>query len=315
MFIKSAILISILIQVVAAILAINLTRDAKYNKSWILLTMALLFMAARRVIEFFPFMYKDVSREVAMINSWIGVATSIIITIAIIYIRKIFRMIKMAEATKLVLDRKILRTIIRTEENERKRFAKDLHDGLGPLLSNVKMSISALEISEKIPDNLEVLSNMKILINEAISSIKEISNNLSPHILDNFGLTIALQSFSDKIKKTGLIDIQLITNIHNIRFNYNIEIILYRVICELINNTVKHAHAGNISIQIMKKDKLLNVIYEDDGVGFEIDENIGSTSGMGFSNMISRLNSINGKIVFKNKKNNGFKAVISCPVK
>ncbi len=315
MFIKTAILISILIQVVAAVLAINLTRVAKYNKSWILLTLALLFMATRRVIEYFPFVYKDVSNEVAIINSWIGVATSILIAGGIIYIRKIFTMIKMAEATKLVVDRKVLRAIIRTEESERKRFAKDLHDGLGPLLSNVKMSISALEIVENNKENQEILTNMKHVINETLDSIREISNNLSPHILDNFGLASAVGSFADKIKQTGMIDIDIDSNVQAVRFNYNIEIVFYRVLCELITNTVKHARARSIKIKIWQKTGLLMVEYLDDGKGLESVREISYSSGMGFSNMISRVKSINGEISFKNKKGNGFYVLITCPLK
>ena len=209
----------------------------------------------------------------------------------------------MAEATKLVVDRKVLRAIIRTEENERKRFAKDLHDGLGPLLSNVKMSISALEISEKSKENMEILVNMKRMINETLESIKEISNNLSPHILDNFGLLSAINSFADEIKRTGMINIQIETNVQSTRFNYNIEIVLYRVICELIR------------IKVWQKPGSLTVEYFDDGRGLDTEREIGYSSGMGFSNMLSRIKSVNGEISFKSKKNNGFNVLINCPLK
>ena len=315
MYIKIAIIISIVLQVFAAILAINLTRATRYNKSWILLTVALLFMAARRVIEYFPFIYKDISYEVQMINSWMGVVTSVIITIAIILIRKIFAMIKRAEASKLVMERTILNAIIRTEEDERKRFAKDLHDGLGPLLSNVKMSISTLELDEKNKANFEVLNNMKIVINEAIDSIKEVSNNLSPHILESFGLDSALKSFIEKIKKNTESEIIYYSNLTGKRYKYNNEIVLYRVICELINNTLKHAEAKEIHIDIDEKNDELFLKYTDDGIGFELESLESRTSGMGISNMVSRIKSIQGKIEFKTALNRGFTACIKCPAK
>ena len=315
MYIKIAIIISIVLQVFAAILAINLTRATRYNKSWILLTTALLFMAARRVIEYFPFIYKDISYEVQMINSWMGVITSVIITIAIILIRKIFAMIKRAEASKLIMERSILNAIIRTEENERKRFAKDLHDGLGPLLSNVKMSISTLELDEKNDANSEILNNMKIVINEAIDSIKEVSNNLSPHILENFGLKSALKSFIEKIKKTTETKIIYQSNLTGKRYKYNSEIVLYRVICELINNSLKHAEAKEIHIEIDEKSDELSLKYTDDGIGFELESLELKTSGMGISNMVSRIKSIQGSIDFKTALNRGFSAYIKCPVK
>ena len=197
----------------------------------------------------------------------------------------------------------------------RKRFAKDLHDGLGPLLSNVKMSISALEIAEKSKENLEILINMKHIINETLDSIKEISNNLSPHILDNFGLSSAIHSFADKIKRTGMIDILIETNIQSIRFSYNIEIVLYRVICELITNTVKHAKASSIRIKIWQRSGSLDVEYHDDGKGLDSERDIGYSSGMGFPNMLSRIKSVNGEISFKSKKADGLNVLINCPLK
>ncbi|MBN1184719.1 MAG: sensor histidine kinase [Bacteroidales bacterium] len=315
MYIKIAIIISIVLQVFAAALAINLTRATRYNKSWILLTSALLLMAARRVIEYFPFIYKDISFEVQMINSWVGVVTSVIITAAIILIRKIFAMIKHAEASKLVMERTILNAIIRTEENERKRFAKDLHDGLGPLLSNVKMSISTLELDEKNQSNLELLSNMKLVINEAIDSIKEVSNNLSPHILENFGLESAIKSFIDKVKKTTDTEIYYSTNLEGKRQRYNNEIVLYRVICELMNNTLKHAEAKSIQLDVIEKNDEITIKYSDDGIGVDLDSLDSKTPGMGMSNMVSRIKSIQGKIEIKSSLNRGFSAYIKCPVK
>lgn len=315
MYIKIAIIISIVLQVIAAILAINLTRATKYNKSWILLTLALLLMASRRLFEYFPFIYKDISKEIQSINSWIGVFISVLITAAIILIRKIFTMIKHAEASKLVMERTILNAMIKTEENERKRFAKDLHDGLGPLLSNVKMSVSALESSEKNKSDLEVLNNMRIVINEAIDSIKEVSNNLSPHILENFGLESAVNSFLEKVTKTGDISIEIKSDIGKKRFTYNTEIVLYRVICELINNTLTHAEASKIKIHFLLKNNHISIKYADDGIGMELYNPDTKTSGMGIPNMISRIKTINGTIEFKSNLNKGFVAQISAPTK
>jgi signal transduction histidine kinase len=87
---------------------------------------------------------------------------------------------------------KELNATIRTEEKERRRFAKDLHDDLGPLLSTIKMSVSALSNQKNEENKNEIIQNIDLVVDEAISSIKNISNNLSPHILTNFGLEKAL---------------------------------------------------------------------------------------------------------------------------
>lgn len=315
MYIKIALLISIVILVVSAVLAFSLIKVAKYNISWIMLTLALLLMAIRQVFEYFPYIYKDVSQDVALINSWLSVLICIFITIALIYIKRIFNMINNTEKSRLRMESRILSAIIRTEENERKRFAKDLHDGLGPLLSNLKMSVSTLENIKDRSEMDEILENMKTVSFEAISGIKQISNNLSPHILENFGLIHALENFSKAVQLNCNIDIDIKTNIRDQRFSYNIEIILYRIFSELINNTIKHSKANIVKIVILKNNDNLEMSYKDDGIGFDVENQNIEISGMGLSNIKSRIKTLNGDVKIISKPGSGFSANIICPIK
>ena len=109
-------------------------------------------------------------------------------------------------------EKRVINAIINTEENERKRFAKDLHDGLGPILSTVKMSLSALTDRIKDPSGSVILNNTNHLVNEAINTIKDISNNLSPHVLSNFGLASAISAFTTKINQTKAVEIDFKSN-------------------------------------------------------------------------------------------------------
>ncbi len=315
MYIKIAILISIGLLVFSAVLAISMTKVAKYNVSWIMLTLALLFMAVRRVFEYFPYIYKDVSPELEIVNNWVGVITALFITFALIFIRRIFNMIERTEKSRLLMEGRILSAIIRTEENERKRFAKDLHDGLGPLLSNIKMSVSTLDKIQDRDEMFEILENMKTVSQEAINGLKQISNNLSPHVLENFGLIHALENFSKSVQINCNVKININSELDENRFSYNIEIVLYRIVNELINNTVKHSKASNINIVIKKIKDNINIIYEDNGIGFDYETITYEHSGMGISNIKSRLKTINGSVEFLTRQNEGFKAVINCPVK
>jgi signal transduction histidine kinase len=315
LLIKAAIIFSIIIQVVAAIVAINLTRVAKYNISWILLTIALLLMAFRRVIEYFPFVYRELTEQMMMVNTWIGVITSVIILIGLIYIRKIFNMIRQTDKTRMVLERKVLDTIVRTEESERKRFAKDLHDGLGPLLSNLKMSVSALEAMDNKADMLEILENMKAVTNESLSSIREIANNLSPHILENFGILKAVEDFSKKVKVHSGLNIQIESNLKNKRYTYNTEIILYRVVTELLNNTVRHAFAKQVDLSLVENSGKIILFYSDDGQGMEITDDEMNWQGMGLSNISSRIKSLHGTVQFFSGIGEGFRVKVVCPAK
>jgi signal transduction histidine kinase len=235
------------------------------------------------------------------------VITSLAFAIGVFMIQKIFKYMKKVEDSRRLTEKMFLNTIIQTEEKERKRFAKDLHDGLGPLLSSVKMSVSSLAQMKQDDASREIVENTELVINEAIKSLKEISDNLSPHILNNFGLVRALNNFSNKINVTKTIRINLESDLKDERFDNNVEVVLYRVICELINNTIKHAQARKIEIKISKEEEFLNIVYKDDGRGFDVSKVIEQpgTGGMGFSNIYSRINSLKGEIKIESEHKKG----------
>lgn len=296
MLTQYALIISIFLQFAAVVIVISLIRSTKYNSSWILLSIGLTVMAIRRTIEYLPFLDKEVTEVVLALNSWLGVLISLLMLIGMFYVKKVLNYMFRLEETRAAADKRLLNTIIQTEESERRRLAKELHDGLGPLLSSVKLSVSALTPESKMGFQTEIIKNIILTVNESINTLKEISNNLSPHVLDNFGLPIAIQSFIDKLEQTGKIRFEFRTNISNKRFQGNTEIIVYRTVCELINNTLKHADASKVLISLDEENNHLLLLYQDDGKGFNqemllLDEN----QGMGLSNIRSRINSLNGK--------------------
>jgi len=192
-------------------------------------------------------------------------------------------------------ERKILNAVINTEESERKRFATDLHDSIGPLLSSINLYLSSLGKVKTQDDKDNIISASLDAVNEALVSIKEISNNLSPHILNDFGLEKAIQSFTNKINVSQAINISFYAENMKERLNHQIEVVIFRVVTELINNTIKHAKATNIEINLSREGKLLSLIYIDDGIGFDSKKiNAGTSSGMGLYNVLSRIRSLNG---------------------
>lgn len=301
---KVALLISILLQFTAAGVALGLTRKTKYNISWIFLSIAFLLMAIGRIIDLIPFYFKELEAEMSLIDRVLGIMTSIFLLAGVIFIQRLFNYLKRIDDIRLESENKVLQAIMETEEKERRQLAKDLHDGLGPLLSNIKMSVSAIDKSAVTGFNSDIITNIHNLINESIISLKETSNNLSPHILENFGLVSAIESFIEKINALGGIEISFSSNIENARFENQTEINLYRVICELFNNTFKHARAAKVSLLIHYADNRLVAQYFDDGVGFD-NENIPDKTGMGIFNMRSRLKTINGSIAFRRIKPQG----------
>ena len=307
MILQILLVISIILQFFAVGVAIKLTRVTKYNFSWILLTIGFIFMAIRRLVEFLPFISNFKTQDLGEVFVWFGVVISLTFAIGVFMIQRIFKYMKRVEDSRRLTEKMFLNAIIQTEEKERKRFAKDLHDGLGPLLSTVKMSVSSLAQMEHDDASREIVTNTEMVINEAIKSLKEISDNLSPHVLNNFGLLRALRNFSNKINATKAIHIQLDSNMTNERFSNDIEVVLYRVVCELINNTIKHAAAKTIEISLQQQNQSLTISYRDDGRGFDKSkmQELPMMGGMGFSNIYSRINSLKGEIIIDSEPDQG----------
>jgi signal transduction histidine kinase len=307
MILKILFVIAIVLQFFAVGVALKLTRVTKFNFSWMLLTIGFIMMAVMRLVEFLPYVSNIKPQDYREIFVWMGVFTSLAFAIGVFMIQKIFKYMKRVEDSRRQTEKMFLNTIIQTEEKERKRFAKDLHDGLGPLLSTVKMSVSSLAQMKHNEASREIVENTELVINEAIKSLKEISDNLSPHVLNNFGLVRALSNFSNKINITKTIRINLVSNLKDERFDSNVEVVLYRVVCELINNTIKHAKAKKIDLSLTKDGDYLTIIYQDDGKGFDVAKVIEQpvTSGMGFSNIYSRINSLKGEINIESEHKKG----------
>lgn len=314
MFRLIALIISIVLQLIAVAVALRLTKITKFKISWILISLGFVFMAVRRFIDLIQFLRQKPIDDLNLLNDWIAVLISILISLGVIIIPEIFSYIKKEEHTRSVAERKVLSAILKTEEKERKRFANDLHDGLGPLLSTIKLSLSALIKTEQDQSKLDIIKNAEKVTEEAITSIKEISSNISPHILKNYGLVSAIKKFSDKIVESGILKIDFQSNMGEQRIESDLEVLIYRSICELINNTIKHANAENVNINLNYNyhNKILDILYDDDGIGCKIDEVLnGNTKGMGLQNIGSRISSVNGFIDIESIEEKGFHAYIS----
>lgn len=306
-----ALIISIVLQIIAAAIALRFVKLTKYRLSWILLSLSFVFMAVRKLIQLSELLRGTPSYTWQMIDEWMGVLISFMLIVGVVLIREIFYSLKKAEFDRVKTERRVLNAIINTEENEKKRFAKDLHDGLGPLLSTVKMALSALNGKVKDQPGIEILQNTNHVVNEAINAIKEISNNLSPHVLTNFGLSSAIASFTAKINQTKAMEIDFRSNMEGIRLENDKEVILYRAVCELINNSLVHSGASRIDIELNKHEKFVTLQYADNGRGF--DTSILGTeecTGMGLSNIETRVKSIDGIFLVESSKGKGASALI-----
>jgi PAS domain S-box-containing protein len=209
-------------------------------------------------------------------------------------------------------EKKILQAVVNTEESERARFAQELHDGLGPILSNVQMYFQWLADED---DNKQfVFEKGNQSLKNAFATLREISNKLSPHILHNFGLVNAVNNFIETMV-TKNIRIDFKTNIEGKRFSGDIEISMYRIVNELVNNTIKYSGANKIGLELVQSDIGLKLFYTDNGKGFDIDHVQKKGKGFGMINIHNRIKTIQGSISVKSKINKGVEVEINVPIK
>lgn len=305
--------VSLVFQVLAAGIAISLFKRTKFNVSWILISSGFILMVASIILELFPTIYPEWEDELAIVQKWLTFIISLVLLVGVFYIRKIFQFMKRLDEIRREIENKVLSAVIRTEEKERQRFAKELHDGLGPLLSVVKMLLSGLDAKADPEVNEKIKQNLKQAVDEAIVSVRDISANISPHILNNFGLKDAVEAFIKRLGSAEGIEIRFTTNLGGRRFTYNVEVILYRVMCELINNTLKHAVAHNIRIDLQLREQTIYLDYSDDGIGFDVSREA-TEYGMGLDNILYRLKSGNGDIEIISERGKGMQAKASIKI-
>ena len=306
MLITILLILSIVVQSLATAYALRLVRATKYNSVWILFIVGFSLLTIERLVQ----LLLDLGVEV--VPRWwfgyLGVTVSICLSIGVMYAHKLFRYIDRLNHQRTLLNKRILTAVLRTEEKARSRFSKELHDGLGPLLSSAKMSLTALSRDEHNAEQREIIDNTTYVIEEAIRSLREISNNLSPHVLNDFGLARGVQNFIDKSVAMHDVKIRFTTNLRSERYDTDVEVILYRVICELINNSLKHSGCTAINLSLSQNGSELTLDYSDNGRGFNPQAMM--DCGMGLSNISSRINSLGGSCSITSSKGKGMQAAI-----
>ncbi|HLO58888.1 MAG TPA: response regulator [Bacteroidales bacterium] len=210
-------------------------------------------------------------------------------------------------------EKKIIETIITTQEEDRSRYAQELHDGLGPLLSTLKMHIQWIANPDNTINKDKIIQHAIHSIDSAINSTKEIANNLSPHVLQRFGLVNAVKSHTDHLKGTSSVVYEISSNLREC-LDINLELILYRIILECINNSLKHAIPKKIVVRFIKQIQLLTIEIIDDGKGFDVNRIFLKSKGMGLFNIKNRIRHIGGELTINSEENKGTHISINIPL-
>jgi len=313
---KFALLLSVLFQLGAAIFAISLIRRTRFNISWILISLGLGLMAVRRLFDFSILFLESQLFKNDEINVWIGVLISVFMFIGVIFIRKIFNLQDHIEQLRQENEQNILSAIIKTEDKARQSFARELHDGLGPVLSSIKMTLSAVDRDSLTPINQKIIESAYKASDSSIVALKEIANSLSPHLLKNYGLEKSVKTLADQLFSAGNITYQPDFTIEESHIPEEMKISCYRIVSELMNNSMKHANPAHVYLGINESGGFLNMKYRDDGCGFEncITSKGSKARGMGFGNIFSRTKSLKGTYSIETSPGKGFSIEFHFPL-
>jgi two-component system, NarL family, sensor kinase len=203
---------------------------------------------------------------------------------------------------------------IQSQENERKRFAQDLHDGMGQLISALRLALHGVSKQSTAEDRVEVVSKGEKILNEMHHEIRSIAFNLMPQTLVQHGLVPALREMSERVNGSGKIMIRVSSFDVPPRLGELAEISLYRVIQEWVNNVMKYANASVIQLQLIGHESEITVTIEDDGAGFDISV-LQNGAGNGWKNIKSRLNLVKGSIEIDSRPGmSGTTVIIRLPV-
>lgn len=196
--------------------------------------------------------------------------------------------------------------VLKGEEQERTRLAKDLHDGLGGMLSGIKYSLNTMKGNLIMtPDNAQAFERSIDMLDSSIREMRRVAHNMMPEALVKFGLDTALKDYCNDINQSGAIKITYQSiGLDNAVIEQTTAITLYRIVQELMSNTLKHAAAKTAIVQITKTNNLITLTVEDDGKGFD-SQILKQSRGIGWTNIQNRVEFLKGKLDVNSQSGKG----------
>ncbi len=263
-----------------------------------------------RIIQEQQFRLQQKNYFIAAVSSFLLLS---ILLAWLIYNRRKLKEKALLQQTVMQQQQLAAAAILQAEENERQRIAKDLHDGVGQMMSAAKMNLSAFENSMQFSDEEQKISFERIisLVDESCKEVRTVSHQMMPNVLLKSGLGKAVTEFLDKIDQKVL-KINLYTEGLNENIDENIEIVLYRVLQESVNNVIKHSAATELDISLVKEAEGISATIEDNGKGFDI-HHLSEKAGIGLKNMRARVEYLKGTIDFDSSPGKGTLVAIFIP--
>ncbi len=233
----------------------------------------------------------------------IVVLVFIVIISVLLYNRNQLKQKKILNEEMLKQEKLRVQSMIMAQEEERKHLAGELHDGLGQVLSAARLNVESLSLINNVQSEPLLTSTLN-LIDHSFTELRNISHRMMPVQLIRFGLPSALNEVAASINKSGKIHVSFDAAENIPRFGSTVEINVFRIVQEWLNNIIKYSGAKEVSVQLMFNDQELTVMIEDNGFGFEV-KKLDEGKGNGWYNINSRLSLINGQIEIDSQLNKG----------
>ena len=215
--------------------------------------------------------------------------------------------LKEIEVQQLQQERQLVATnsILKGQEDERTRVARDLHDGLGGLLTGIKLTLNKVKGNVILPESGALAFTRALSqLDSAINEMRRVAHSMMPEALVRYGLPDALSDFCSDLNESGQMKVRLQLLGMDERLDSSVEVVLYRIVQELLNNVLKHAQATEAYVQITRTGTTLSLTVEDNGKGFDIGQ-LNQNKGAGMRNIENRVAYLNGKMDIQSKPNEG----------
>jgi signal transduction histidine kinase len=226
---------------------------------------------------------------------------SAIVFIFIAYQKRLMRQQKEHQQKENEYQQQLLRASLLSQEKERNRIGKDLHDEVGAVLTTAKLYFRHMNIEAGAAKFDELKAKTLGLMDETMTSIRRVSHDLRPVVLERLGLVEAIGNVADQVNDSGEIQLDFDASFEATLAKED-QLNWYRIVQELITNTLKHAQAKNIYLKLLEEDDTVCLLYKDDGIGLKAGSEM--QAGLGMRNIESRLKLMHGhlEIIEKDKK-------------
>lgn len=221
-----------------------------------------------------------------------------VVFFVLLYKRRVLQNELEMKAVESKHQQEMLSATLKSQEAERNRLGTELHDSVGAMLSSIKMNLQVIRKNNEAAKMEPVLGHL----DETIAQVRTISHQMMPIILKKYGLKRAIEDLFEKVSNDEL-EAQL-SEWDELSWDRDGELMLFRIIQELVNNSLKHSGASHLSLSINIENQTIHVVYQDDGKGYP-QEILDNSEGMGLLNIMNRAQSLGAKVAFKNKPEGG----------